>query len=341
MKTKFYFLSLAKVQQLRIPLKHRKASKIVQSLFSGILLVYLASKLKWQHLIQLIAETNSNLLVIAPVFLLLAFLFAAARWHYILKDMNIHRRVEQLYAYYLIGLFYGIFLPGAIGGDIVRVAICNSEKEKALLKITNSVIVERICGITALFFMGSFAIILLLPQSTLSLLGNSLVTSVKYVSILLILVLIGFLFFKTYLKGKLNPEHNSEEIQNRFLNLFSSLKQLTPSTIFVTLAFSGLLQSFDIIASFIIAKAFGIFVSLPLFFAIMPVVYIATILPISLGGLGVREGVFVFLLTKVNVLTSDAVALSFMVYINRVLVGMLGGVIHLLRARSVKLIHKA
>ena len=58
----------------------------------------------------------------------------------------------------------------------------------------------------------------------------------------------------------------------------------------------------------------------------MPIVYISTILPVSLGGLGVREGTLVYLLAKVGVLSSDAVALSFLIHFNRVAVGSIGGI---------------
>lgn len=68
-----------------------------------------------------------------------------------------------------------------------------------------------------------------------------------------------------------------------------------------------------------------------MFFVIMPLVYICTILPFSLGGLGVREGALVYLLAKMGVPASDGVALSFLIYINPVLVDSVGGILHVLK----------
>ncbi len=58
----------------------------------------------------------------------------------------------------------------------------------------------------------------------------------------------------------------------------------------------------------------------------MPVTYIITTIPVSLGGLGVREGVLVYLLTQISITPSDAVTLSFLIYCNRVFVASIGGI---------------
>jgi uncharacterized membrane protein YbhN (UPF0104 family) len=65
------------------------------------------------------------------------------------------------------------------------------------------------------------------------------------------------------------------------------------------------------------------------FLAVFPIVYILTVLPISLGGLGVREGVFVYLLTRAGIQASDAVMVSLLIYLNRVLVNSSGAVLQI------------
>jgi hypothetical protein len=56
----------------------------------------------------------------------------------------------------------------------------------------------------------------------------------------------------------------------------------------------------------------------------MPAVAIAQVLPISLGGLGVREGAFVLFLGPLGVATSQAVALGLLVYGLNLAVSLLG-----------------
>ena len=52
----------------------------------------------------------------------------------------------------------------------------------------------------------------------------------------------------------------------------------------------------------------------------------------ELGGLGVREGTLAFLLALFGVNPSDAVTLSFLVYLTRVVVGVFGGIWQLLES---------
>jgi glycosyltransferase 2 family protein len=68
--------------------------------------------------------------------------------------------------------------------------------------------------------------------------------------------------------------------------------------------------------------------SLPFFLMVMPFVYVVTLLPISLGGLGGREGTLAFFLVRVGVATSDAVMLGFVIYVSRIAVSLLGSLWH-------------
>jgi uncharacterized membrane protein YbhN (UPF0104 family) len=57
---------------------------------------------------------------------------------------------------------------------------------------------------------------------------------------------------------------------------------------------------------------------------VMPLVYVATVLPISLGGLGVREGVLSGLLMLFAVPRDDAILAAFLLYLAKVVVGLTG-----------------
>ena len=58
--------------------------------------------------------------------------------------------------------------------------------------------------------------------------------------------------------------------------------------------------------------------------AFFPAVLIAQVLPISISGLGVREGAFVLFLTPLGVPTQQAIALGLLLYLLNVAVSLLG-----------------
>jgi uncharacterized membrane protein YbhN (UPF0104 family) len=86
-------------------------------------------------------------------------------------------------------------------------------------------------------------------------------------------------------------------------------------------------QGVRITGMYAVAISLGIKVPFYAFFIIVPIVYIATLLPISLGGLGVREGAMVFLMSRLGVSTVDGVSLAFLIYLNLVFIGLVGGVL--------------
>jgi hypothetical protein len=59
-------------------------------------------------------------------------------------------------------------------------------------------------------------------------------------------------------------------------------------------------------------------------------IWIITMVPISISGLGVREGAFVFFFTKVGVSDLAALLLSFLNFSQLIVLGLMGGIVYLL-----------
>ena len=79
------------------------------------------------------------------------------RWRLLLVGLNIFRRLGDLYIFYLIGASYSLVLPGVIGGDFIRIGLCARGRRENLGLIAVSVLIERICGLTMLFVMGTLS----------------------------------------------------------------------------------------------------------------------------------------------------------------------------------------
>lgn len=282
------------------------------------LLFYLVTFIEWGRLHTLLLKTHKVYLILAPVIFLTGFFFAAKRWQLILSHMNIFEKKINLYMYYLISTFYSIFLPGVIGGDVVRVGLCATRTNSKTKAIIASAFAERISGIIILFVVASLCIFIL-PDEIIMELGSPIINTLNITSLLFIFIFLIFVIIRWIIKNK--TVHLSEKI-----SLVRNLPMITILSIFLLSAF---FQAADIFSSYLISQALHLNISLSVFFTIMPFVYICTILPVSLGGIGVREGTLVFFLSKIGILSSDAVALSFLIYINRIIVGAVGGTIHI------------
>lgn len=298
------------------------------------LIVYLIFLVDWDKAFNILRRAEKIYLIIGFFLLIFGIFFASLRWHLILKDNNIKFSVLKSYKGYLRGMFYNIFMPGVVGGDVIRIGICRFQADCKLGTATVSVILERISGVFSLF------VFLFLSYSIFL---DKFLTGINflYLRYLLIIGLLFIIFFivSVLLRYKLMRWFSKKD-SNSLMSLINvgikAFCSVRLRTFLVVLVLSSFFQSVDIFACFLFSKAIGIQLSLPIFFGIVPLVYLATVLPISLGGLGVREGAFVFLLSIFGVGTTEAITLSFLIYFNRVIYGAGGGIVEFTESFKLK-----
>jgi len=294
------------------------------------ILVYLVTVFDWERVAEVMGRVRLWYVWPAPLLLAIALYFGGVRWSILLPYFGVRLKANKAFLYYLIGSFYGNVLPGVIGGDAVRIGICAAVKRRSVADMTASVLIERVCGVLALLVVGTLATVLLSPGLR-SALGPSVMMLIPVLAgVSLIFLLSGYLFGRVLVTWLKNVSGRHNKIAETVLRIIGYTRKIPPVRMTVVFLLSALFQFADILASFFLARAVNIDVPLLLFLAIFPIVYILTVLPISLGGLGVREGTLAYLLTRVGVLPSDAVMLSFLIYLNRVFVSLIGGALQVL-----------
>jgi len=81
----------------------------------------------------------------------------------------------------------------------------------------------------------------------------------------------------------------------------------------------------------LVARALGLHVPLIYFFLFVPLLAVVVSLPISLNGIGVREGAGILVFGLIGVDRAHAFSLQFTTYLVAVAVSMLGGLVFLVR----------
>jgi len=257
-------------------------------------------------------ESDFILYLMISVLIALLFLcFMVVRWAILIISFSkIKPKFSMLYQYYLLGSFFNIFFPGAIGGDVMRIHYSNKKYHLGIKKATAIVFFERISGLIGLTLIFSFSIFFN------EIIVNKIDIDKEYIFLIIPIVLMISIIFKK----------------------ISSKKgyMISYSTISVILTLSMLGQFADILIAYILCSYFDLSITLANLLTIMPLVYIVTVLPISIGGIGVREGAFVALLSLYNVSASTAVIISFLMYFTRVLIGIIGWVVYIKEGKSIK-----
>ena len=310
-------------------LKPKNIFFIIRCFLSITILIYLCTLLNGSNFYVVISRTNLTYVWIAPLLILMGFYFAAIRWHVLLSSFKVYQCIGQNFRIYLVGSFYSIVLPGVIGGDAVRISLSSLNKNRSFTEITLSVFIERILGFIVLLTLGSFAVPMI-PQDFTYKWGFYIVQTLYTTTLLFLLVLLITYGLIQILPEIWLVEKENNNILKILIKILAIFKKISPIKLLVIAFWTSLFQASDIITSFILAKSVGISLPLSTFFVVIPIVYIVTLLPVSLGGLGVREGVLTYLLSQIGVLQADAVICSLLIYINRLLVSLIGGFIQLL-----------
>lgn len=284
------------------------------------LAVIIFSLLLWKvpaaRMLSYIKQADFKLFLLAWGIYLGGQVLSSYKWSLLASPLGLSRPFKDFVAFYFIGMFFNLFMPGSIGGDVYRTALL-AGTDKSRLIAAYSVLAERYTGGMALL---SFA----------------LVSAIFYFKDLIPLplkVLVATLFSIAWSVAFAFPW-----LTKGFPLLRKAVKRLkldrldvywhNPSKLLLVLFLSFSFQTVNILSVFLIAQSVRIKTDLLLFFFVVPIVDLLSTLPVSLSGLGIREGAFVFFLKSFGVNPTQGLACSLMLLSMLLLSGALGGLIY-------------
>lgn len=249
----------------------------------------------------------------------LAVVLAAVRWQQMLHALELPTALPPLLSHTLAGMFVSNFLPTTVGGDVLRatrLAAGNGHRKISAA----SVVLERLTGIIGLPLI---ILVALMVNPALLRLGAA--------SHLALALSIGPLVALTiFLTVAVNPRLGERLGGRRWLGLAMTVHlglvrlRRHPALAVAVMVAALAYQLTLVLAAWMAARALGIAVEWTAVMAFMPVVAIAQALPLSIGGLGLREGSLVVLLGPLGIPASHAVALGLLLFGINMAVSLLG-----------------
>jgi len=255
------------------------------------------------------------------------------RWQILLRVQGIHIGLKRLSGLTLIGLFFNIFMPGGTGGDVVKTLYLLREAPGKKAQALLSVMVDRIVGLIVMFLVAGVALaarydwLMKTPATSGLVLSLVVIAGGSLAFLAGSFAITGFglaqsLPARLPLRGKLID-------MSEAYNLYARAWQPTLFTLVLSLP----IHLFSFTQFYCVAKAFpgiaGLFTFTD-FLALMPIVATITAVPISVGGTGVREGLFVKLLGDLcGIAAATAIVVSLTGYLVQVIWGVIGGIVYL------------
>lgn len=309
-------------------------SKYLRIVISVILLFYLFYYLvDFGSLLKVLANANPGYILLSVIFFILSMLAAAYRWQFVISIKNLKIPFKSSLREYFIGSFFNNFLPGSIGGDLVRIVGASKvigSKEVAL----SSVFVERVIGLISLLTIGIIGFMFLNISSGP---GYLTISIILLTSLMLILIAV------------LNSRSN--EIICDIIETYIP-KKISETVLIYIRDFSGYSASFvKLIYVFLISFAFKIFDGFFVYFilkslaidltyahavALFCIINVIKMIPISFNGLGLSAISWVFILKSFGVNENTAASIDFLTVSISLLISCYGGFLYFFGVRKEK-----
>jgi hypothetical protein len=305
--------------------------KIIKQFFSVVLkagisialLWYLFRQLDKKRLLEIISHADMRLLLLAFCVFVIPYVLALLRWKMLLDAIKMELPLKRIVASFSGGIFFNQILPSSIGGDLMR-SIDLSSHTKRAREVIATVFLDRLSGYMGLVIM---ALVSLAVGGRL-IQDKNVLFSVFIITGLLVIILLAL--FNKFIYKKINMFLQSrgagrirESITSLHheIHLFRSRKTLFLKNISLSLA----MQFFAAVSFYIIARAVGINTNFIYFLIFLPIMGAITMLPISIGGLGLRENTAAYLFPLVGVDKDLAVAMSLLSFFFILVCAIIGG----------------
>ena len=263
----------------------------------------------------------------AVILTFISLLVVTFRLRTILVIQHVRLSFWRLYYLWAVSLFFNLFLPSAVGGDIAKAYYIARDSGKKMASVT-SVLLDRLFGMMATISIGFIAFLLGREEIDDPKVGQ-LLFWVAGLAMLGTLFLVSRHFSRPAQKLILFviPKRFHERVQ-KFFDALELYRGHWPS-FFLSLLSSVIAQVLFILTVYFLAVAIHIHLPMTVFFLFMPLVTVASMIP-SIGGLGVREAAMVYLF-RGFVSTHEAVALSFIFDLFLYGIGFVCGILYAIR----------
>lgn len=296
---------------------------------SVALFAYVVAKVSPGSVWSVIRSAHPRLLLLAGMLFFFSNLVGSWVWARLLRARGVPIPYPKAAAYYFVGLFFNNFLPSNIGGDIARISDA-SKYAPHVSPVFSATLMDRLIGVLAIAFLALVASAAVLDRLHLYAI---------YAAMLIIFVVALGLLAAVFHRGTLEVVERpfrwmgARRIESGLSRLMDDLHgyRTQAATLGVVFLASTVVQVSRILVHYVVGLSLGVRVALSYYFLFVPVLAALISLPISLNGIGVREGAAVVLFQTAGMSRQASFAVPFLAYVLSVLISLLGGLIFVSR----------
>ncbi|MHB8376914.1 MAG: lysylphosphatidylglycerol synthase transmembrane domain-containing protein [Dehalococcoidia bacterium] len=266
---------------------------VIRTVISLAVIAGLVIKLSPADIARSVRNADAPLLIVALLLMFVSQSLVVAKWTRLLRARDVRPPLPLIARSYCIGVLLSMLLPTAIGGDIYRIYRVQREAGVRAADVTMTVLYERATGYAAMTCLGA--------------LGAAFYFGALWIGVAALLggAALALLMLLALPRLPL-PALRQDHILR---NLVSHRRELI--AVYQMAVFSLLIQVVYISSIAVAGRAFGVHASWWYWAFGAWLIAIALLLPIAIGGLGVRESSFSALVTHVGASAAQGASTGF------------------------------
>ena len=294
-------------------------SKLLKFVFSAVLIYFAFKKVDVVKLLNEIKNVPIWFVILNIFLSFFIVILTATRWSLLLFPKVKIKTILTFTRASFLAAFYSLVFPTAIAGDVLKWLVIDSKYPgTSKTKVLGSVVLDRFIGFSMFMFLGMISAVvgkkvgLIIPD---------------YIFYLLIaltaICIFTYVIISFFDVSKLLPKI---KILQKLDDAFELLRGKNKGQIFKCLLIAAISESFWILQMWFVSWKFGTNIGVLPIFVFIPIISMILILPISIGGFGAREQLYLFFFSQVSSSNESILLMSTFLGIMGIINSLFGGV---------------
>jgi len=289
-------------------------SLVVRTAITVGLMAYAVRDVKWSEIGGQLAAGTWGWWLAGLVGSAAVQVVAGMRWAALARPLGFDRPRRFFIWRFFEGMFFNLCLPSSIGGDVIKAYRVGDSTSRRLLAGC-SILADRLTGLAALGVLACTA--LAASRTALSWIAVTAIGTAVLAAVL------GGFWIGTRCLDRilclLPPEHAARRFIAQLLPY-----QERPMLLVTAVGWSFIVQMGGALVVGVMARTLGVDLGPVAWFSVVPLVALMTVLPVSIGGFGVRENAMKSLLAHYGVAEEKAIAVALLWSLSGVVIGLVG-----------------
>ena len=286
----------------------------LKALVTLAIIILLLREMDLDAVVHYVLSIKPVYLVIATALGLLISVVASVRWYYVIRATGYCLTSYRALQLTMVGTFFNQILPTAMGGDLARIPYAH-QSGLPLGSAVNCVVLDRVVAMIALVLLVLITLPLALP-----------VLGTTHARWALVAIAAGGLAGAAVILGMAYiPGRLSHPALKPVMALSLSLREAVAGRFAPAVMISGIVVHLvRIITVYVISVGMQLDIAFSDCLILVPPALLVTVLPVSIGGWGIREAAFVIAFGLVGLPTEQAFALSVIFGVTILIAALLG-----------------